>query len=173
LDDEKQYVPQDYVPSQKDNEFFMVLDEAKTLPTWPRFLEEVVKKWDEESLSAFKATPVLIRVLNDHIETGVYDTIMETLEREQLMGRLNGVRYLDAYKKIGDDIQARGGFKNVKSTGKPGSKRVARKDSEAIRRRKQAAAPSKGNAKRISSKDFNPLAMSDEEFEKALGKVLI
>jgi hypothetical protein len=172
-DEEQQYAPKSYVPSNAEAEFYDTIEELRDTPPFARFVDDVIKTWDEDSISALRKSPMLIRVLNDHIDTGVFEIIQQTLERERMMGRLNGVNDLDAYKLVGDAIQAKGGFKQL-GLGKPApAKQKQRQVDPKVKRRKQAASPTKGKSRSVAPEDFNPLAMSDEEFEKTMGKVLI
>jgi hypothetical protein len=106
------------------------------------------------------------------METGIYDLIHKEVENEKLFGRLQGLSDIEAYRKVGDALQARGGFDHLaKGQRSPAvSKVIAPKPMQAqddrLKDKKRAAAPSKSAVSGQVTKEFNPLALSDEEFSK-------
>ena len=170
----------DYKPSVRvvdDREIALdtVLDEIQGTPTYTRTLGIVSKEWDGQSKQTIAEHPQLLRVINDHVDRGIYDVISSEVEREKMLGRLTGLSDLEAYRYVGDAIQARGGFNHLGSSqGKTESTQprvVTPKpkpvESAGLKDKRRAASPSKSGV--VSSgvdPDFNPLAMSDEEFSK-------
>lgn len=165
LDDEVKYSPESYTPTEQEQNLEEVLDSIRHSPSFQRTLDEVGSKWDLESRNILMENPILISKINEHIETGIYDQIMSVVESEKLMGRLNGLSDLAAYKTIGDALQANGKFAHLAKKSQPESKPA--KDPKVVKARKRAAAPPKrslGTGKPPA--EFNPLSMSDDEFEK-------
>ena len=79
---------------------------------------------------------------------------------------------MDAYRKVGDSIQAKGGFdhlakgqQNQPKQSVPTPKPMQVQDDK-LKDKKRAAAPSKPAVTSQPVKDFNPLSLSDEEFAK-------
>jgi hypothetical protein len=105
---------------------------------------------------------------------GIYDLISTEIERERVFGRLKGMSDIEAYKQVGDAINARGGFNHlVKDQGKPAPKAVEvvvpkpkAAEDDALKDKRRAASSTKTAAPGAAVKDFNPLAMSDEEISK-------
>ena len=170
---ETKYVPGSHIPSEADNDFYSTIEELKSSDSFNLFLDDVVKKWDERSITVLRSTPMLIRVLNQHIESGVYDIIMDAIQRERIFGRLDGLTDLDSYKAVGDALQEKGAFKHLAAKANPSKQREQRQVDPKIKRRKQAAASTKGSSRASPKSDFNPLSMSDEEFEKSMEGSLI
>ena len=53
--------------------------------------------------------PVAIKVINDHVASGVYAQVQSIVEKERMLGRLEGLSDLEAYKQVGDVLAAQGG----------------------------------------------------------------
>lgn len=153
------YKPGSHIVSDKEIELDEVLDEIRPTETFQRTIDELTNKWDADSKRVFLDQPQLIKVLNDHMSQGIYDQIMQTVEQERMFGRLRGMSDLDAYKAVGDAIQARGGF------GKPMPASKQQQEAQ-VKDRKRAATPTKAGAPKAPTPEFNPLSLSDAEFEK-------
>jgi hypothetical protein len=161
----EQYQPQSYAPTDQQMAVDEVLESIRDTESYDRTIDELANKWDSESKQVFMQNPQLIRTINEHVAAGVYDQIMNAVESERLLGRLQGLHDLAAYKTVGDAIQANGGFDHLTKKSAPSSNNRKPAQDPKIKARKRAAAPTKRTPKRPQT-DFNPLAMSDEEFEK-------
>ena len=167
------YRPNTYRVDNREIELDQVLDEIQESPAYNRTLEVVSKEWDANSKQTIANAPQLLKVINSHVESGIYDMISQEMERERMFGRLNGLSAIEAYRKIGDAIQARGGFnhlgrqmntapaKQVIVPAKPSQEQVQK-----VKDRKRAASSTTAVAPSQKSPEFNPLALSDEEFSK-------
>lgn len=175
LDLEKDdYTANTYTVDDSDLELDLVLEELQGSTHTPQLIETVAHKWDKASQQFVHQNPELLRVIHDHMASGVYDVITQTLERERVLGRLNGLSDLEAYRHVGDAIQARGGFNHLfpqNSGTAPAPKAEvtpppapAKETPRADKRR--AARSTKAAVAPATPSDFNPLTMSDEEFEK-------
>jgi hypothetical protein len=173
-DNASKYRPSTYMVDEREMELDDVLKELEETPAYARTLEVVGSKWDGASKQAIAAEPDVLRVLNDHIERGIYDRIATRIESERVFGRLKGLTDLQAYRKVGDAIQAEGGFADLghqKQT-KPAVPVVAKPapakvDEAKLKDKKRAAGSTKAAVPgSVVKADFNPLAMSDEEFTK-------
>jgi hypothetical protein len=164
LDEESSYKPNSYAPTESEQALQDVLDDIQHTPSFKRTIDELGNKWDEESKKLLGQKPELIRIINGQIENGIYDQVMGIVESERMLGRLEGLNDLMAYKTVGDALQAQGAFKHLSKESKP--ERKASQDPK-LKARKRAASPTKRAATtKPSAQDFNPLSMSDEEFEK-------
>lgn len=179
LDAEKAsgYKPNIQRVDDREIELDSVLDEIQETPSYNRTLEIVSKEWDAKSKQTIANAPQLLKVINSHVQSGIYDLISQELERERMFGRLNGLSDIDAYRQVGDAIQARGGFDHLGRQGQQAAPqpvvvqpkpKVAQDDK--IKEKKRAASPSKPVAASQIPTDFNPLSLSDEEFSKVANK---
>ena len=176
LDAEKagEYKPKIHSVDDREIDLDTVLEEIQDSPTYTQTLEIVSKKWDGASKQTVASTPQLLKVINDHVANGIYDLINQEVERERMFGRLNGLSDIEAYRKVGDAINARGGFNHlVSNQGKPTQEPVvvqpkpkAPADDKLNEKRRAASSTKPANVSTAAASDFNPLALSDEEFSK-------
>lgn len=181
LDAEKAngYTPNTYTVDDREMELDSVLDSIQETPSYNRTLDIVSTKWDGASKQVIAGAPQLLKVINDHVQSGIYDTIMQEVERGRMLGRLDGLSDIDAYRQVGDAIQARGGFNpkvqgSSPNPGKPApvsgnaAPKPSQADEDRLREKRRAAGSTKPAGSGSVTKEFNPLAMSDEEFIKSV-----
>ena len=172
-----EYKPKIHTVDDREMDLDTVLDEIQDTPSYNQTLQIVSKSWDGASKQVVANTPQLLKVINDHVANGIYNIISEEVERERVFGRLNGLSDIEAYRQVGDAIQARGGFDHLVSQGhqiqpKPAVVQPKPKMGDEGKRRdkrlaagtSQPAAPSKSNS------EFNPLSLSDDEFSKVVNQ---
>lgn len=177
LDAEKAdgYKPTQRTVTDSELELDSVLDEIQNTPSYKRTIEVVANEWDAKSKQIVGANPQLLKVINSHVQSGIYDLITAEVESERVFGRLSGLSDIEAYRQVGDAIQARGGFDHLSAQGqqtkpaapavlKPAPKKVDEQKLNEKRRAASAAKPAAAPA--APAKDFNPLALSDDEFSK-------
>ena len=169
-----EYEPKTHLVDEREIDLDTVLDEIQDTPTYNQVLTLVSKKWDGASKQVVAAQPQLLKVLNEHMANGVYDLISTEVERERVFGRLNGLSDIEAYRKVGDAINARGGFSHLGKPQGPGAKPepviVAPKPKvadSALNDKRRAASAAPAAAPAAATAEFNPLSMSDEDFAKA------
>lgn len=163
-----------YAVDDKEIELDTVLEEIQGSPAYNRTLEVVGNKWDVASKQVIAKEPQLLRVINDHIASGVYDLISTEIERERMFGRLKSVTDLEAYRQVGDSIQARGGFNHLfqknDAPNQPAVPVIVQPkpvvEDTALKDKKRAASPTKPVAPTSLPADFNPLGLSDDDFAK-------
>lgn len=162
--------------SDSELELEAVIEELRTTPTYSKTLQVVSSTWDEPSKQIVADQPNLLRVINDHIASGIYDLVSTEVERERMFGRIDAsVSDIEAYRMMGDKMEERGVFKHLgatapstaqTTTGKPDAIKKAA-DDETRRANRKAAGPTKpAISPKTSADDFNPLSMSDEDWMK-------
>ena len=166
-----EYKPKTYTVDDRELELDSVLEKIQDTPTFQKTLDVVSNKWDGPSKQIVAATPQLIEVINSHMQSGVYDLISTEVERERMLGRLNGMSDIDAYRHVGEAMHNRGAFNTpAKSAAKPAERQPItpkpKADDAAVRAKKLAASTPKAAAPVKNDQDFNPLALSDEDFAK-------
>jgi hypothetical protein len=102
-----------YAVDDQELELDAVLGEIQDSPTYTKTLDVVGNKWDTASKQVIAKTPQLLKIIDDHVSSGIYDVINKEIERETMLGRLKGMSNIEAYKAVGDAIQARGGFNHL------------------------------------------------------------
>ena len=166
------YRPTQRTVDDREIELDQVLEDIQGSPSYSRTLNVVSKEWDGASKQVIADSPQLLKVINSHMDSGIYDLIQKEMENERMYGRLSGLSDLEAYRQIGDAIQARGGFnhigrdvntappKQVAPQSKPSQEQVQK-----VKERKRAASTTTAAPTQQVS-EFNPLSLSDEEFSK-------
>ena len=173
-----EYKPKIHTVDDREMDLDTVLDEIQDTPTYNQTLQIVSKSWDGASKQVVANTPQLLKVINDHVANGIYNIISEEVERERVFGRLNGLSDIEAYRQVGDAIQARGGFNHLGNAQaktvqapvvvQPKPKKV--EDDKLNEKRRAASSTKPANTSQASNDDFNPLSLSDEEFAKFAAK---
>ena len=168
--DNTDYKPNTYTVHDKEIELDSVLEEIQDTSSYSKTIDLVSNKWDEASRKIVVDNPQIIKLINEHVSNGIYAQIDSTIQKERMLGRLNGLSDIEAYRQIGDQIHASGGFANEaqKPTPQPRSTPKPKKQPDPkMASRKKAAAPTKSApTKSTLPADFNPLNLSDEDFEK-------
>jgi hypothetical protein len=173
LEDNTDYKPNDHMVAEQEVVLNEVLSDLKQTDTFDRLAIVISEEWDTASRQVLYQDPGIIRALNDNMQSGVFDQIADEMARERILGRLTGLSDLEAYKTVGDAIQARNGWKQpatgkepsteVQSSQKSGSKRSAKADE--LRTRRRAASSPKGTPSPGHQK-VDLAKLSDEEIEK-------
>jgi hypothetical protein len=178
-DKASEYKPGNHKVNEQELELDDVIADLRGSEHFDRTLAVVASEWDPKSKGVIAATPQILKVINGHMESGIYDLIAAELESERAFGRLKGLSDLDAYKQVGDAIEARGGFKHLnlgssQAQAKPApatpvvvQPKLKPADDDELKNKKRAASGSKAAAPGTSiPADFNPFAMSDTDFAK-------
>lgn len=171
VNDSTEYKPSSYTVDDKELELDAVLEEISSTSAYSRTIDVVSNKWDATSKKVLLSNPTIIKVINEHIDQGIYDQITSVMDKERMLGRLTGLSDLEAYKEVGDMLHAQGKFgvapqaQQAKKIVKPKPK--ASEDPSLVARKKAAGlTQSKPSTSKSSNDDFNPLALDDSEFEK-------
>lgn len=170
------YKPSTYTVDDREMELDAVLDELQSSPAYNQTLAIVSNKWDGASKQVIANSPQLLKVINSHVETGIYDLISKEIESERVFGRLDGLSDIEAYRQVGDAIQARGGFNHLgKPNETPAPKQVIvppkpKVDDDKLREKKRAASSTKPAGSNQVAQEYNPLALSDDAFSKLVNE---
>jgi hypothetical protein len=173
------YKQSSYAVGDQELELDTVLEDLKDTSTYTQTLDVVSNKWDGASKQIVAQHPQLLTVINDHIASGIYGLISNEVERERTFGRLQGLSDIEAYRQVGDAMNAAGRFNHLasKPDGKPASAPVvvapkAKPPVDAKLNEKRRAASSNPTPSPAAGakEDFNPLALSDEEFGKLINQ---
>ena len=175
------YQAKTYAVDERELELDSVLSDLKDSEHYSRTLDVVANKWDAKSKGIISSNPEILKIIHNHVRDGHYDLIEQAMENERMLGRLQGISDIDAYKQIGDALHAKGAFNHLgKATGNSEqttqgtkaqvgntSKKSNTVDQAEIDARKRAAGSTKTAvpSKKLPA-DFNPLNLSDEEFAK-------
>jgi hypothetical protein len=172
-----QYQPGNHSVSDEQIRLTTTLEEIAEDPQGKAFILEIHKTWDDPSKEALWGDPDIVRTLTDQKKNGIYDRIVSEVERRKILGHLTNVPFLKAYETVGMELQSQGLLKPAQpaagdpNSGNPSQNRVVatrRPEARTVsnNERAKAASPTKAAARKPAKPDFNPLALSDEDFEK-------
>ena len=172
-----EYKQTTYTVDDQEVDLDTVLDELSGSQSYTRTLDIVGNKWDSASKGIVAKHPQLLKVINDHVDRGIYDLISTEMERERMLGRLNGLSDIEAYRQVGDAMEAKNKFNHLnagssqdqRKQGQPSktfTPKAKAQESEDLKNKRRAASSTQASSNSKTSSEFNPLAMSDAEFEK-------
>lgn len=164
------YTPNAYTVSDNEVELEQVLENLKDSPVYDTMIDTVGKKWDEPSRQIILQNPDLLYRINEHMNTGIYDQVTAEMEKSRMLGKLRGISDIEAYKTVGDQMAEEGKLimqESSPNTISPAKEDKPKKADPKLASRKKAASSTNTAPSRSSNNaDFNPLNMSDEEFNK-------
>ena len=169
FEDGTEFTPNDHMVPEKEIALDAVLDSIRDTESFSRTAKVITDEWDTASKRVLLDNPQGIKIINDHIASGVYDQIVDVMATERALGRLEGLSDLDGYRKVGDAMYAEGKFgkPNQHSTSPSGNNSqdsAQANGSETVKSRKRAASPTKGSASAGKPK-FDLANMTDEQVE--------
>lgn len=152
--------------SQQEIAVSSAIDDLRDSPSFDRTMEVATGVWDNASQQFIVNNPSVLGVLEQHISSGIFDTVWAEVERLEGIGELAGLNSLEAYKVVGDYLSEQGAFGEADQSTTQTTKAKEQKREE-TNRKKQATQKPKGSTRSSSKKDvINPLSLSDEEFMK-------
>ena len=172
LEAQTDYTPKTYTVSDSEVDLDNVLADLKDTPTYHDTMDIISNKWDDASKQVLVGSPDIIRAINAQVAAGTYEQITKVMETERMLGRLDGLSDIAAYKQIGDMLFQAGKLVGAQpqQESKPEIKapNVSKQANDPkLKARKLAAAGTKAKPASKAPAAFNPLALSDDEFEKA------
>jgi len=168
-----EYKPSTYTVDDKQVELDSVLDDIKDSDGYDRTIDIIGNKWDESSRVFLYENPAEIKFINEHIANGTYDQVNKMVQDQRMLGNLTGVSDVDAYRNVGNYMQQNKLFKGQQSNIQPNlnanvtTETTGTVSDPKLKNRKKAASATKAApSKKEKTSDFNPLALSDEEFAR-------
>jgi hypothetical protein len=174
---EPNYKPGNYQVSDEQMTFSTTLEEVSSDPAGAQIVVAVNRTWDEQSKREIYKDPNILRVLTDHKHNGIYDKISAEMDRRRVLGTLPATMpFLNAYMSVGKELDQRGALTPTapaQAAQNPGQQPQARivetrtaPPKQAPNADKARAASPVSSSPKKAAPDFNPLALSDEEFMK-------
>lgn len=162
------YKPKTYAVDDKEVELDEVLADISDSPSYQDTINIIANKWDDASKRILLSNPQAIKVINDQVANGIYGKITQVVENQRMLGRLGGITDIEAYRQIGDQMAKAGAFnESTPTTANVTPDKSKPKIDAELKSKKRAASSTKGAApNRANPSNFNPLSMSDDEFEK-------
>lgn len=168
------YTPGNYRVSDNEANLTSAIRDVADQDGGPETLQVIEKSWDETSKQFLWENPDVLATFHEARTSGVYDRIVEEMERQITLGMIPAhTPFVQAYKTAGDALTASGVFKapatnqDVSSTSrtpvKVAEKAAIPKPKVANGEQASAAAATKA-ASKPKQQFVNPLSMSDDEF---------
>lgn len=170
VNEDVNYVPEAYTISEKTIDARAILNEIQSTPEGSTTLEILAKDWDSESTKFMWENPQSFQIIHEQRVSGVYDQIMNEIDRQTTLGLLSpNDSIMEKYNIVGNQLV--GGGKPEDTTRKPIDTRVARSSAQRQNTKAQAASSPRGG-KRTSYVLNDLLKLDDDEFVKAMDKML-
>ena len=173
-DEENAYKPTVKTVDDRELELDSVLDEIQGTETYNRTLSIVSQEWDGKSKQVIADTPQILKVINSHVQSGIYDLISKEVESERTFGRLNGLSDIEAYRQVGDRLNEAGAFNHLVQQPRQQTpvapvivapKPKMGNDDKLREKKRAASAPSVASPSKAKP-EYNPLSLSDDDFAK-------
>jgi hypothetical protein len=165
-----EYTPKSHTVGDNEVELDEVISRIQDTSSFADTMFIVSSKWDESSKRSIASAPHQLEVLNEHVANGIYATVTAEVERQRMFGNLLNLSSLDAYKQVGEQLFNEGKItlgQPKKSLSKEVSTKPAIVKVDKNRKdKKLAASPTQHRSTPATETQYDPLAMSDADFEK-------
>ena len=163
---EPQYKEGSHKVSNEEAAFMTVLDDLKQSQDGMQTIKEINSNWDDASKNILWSSPDIMRTIHQQRENGVYQLIVDEMERQRTLGNISPeTPFLVAYKQIGDALVAN----KQKAVPQPVAVKAKTVKTSTVKNNEKAKAAAPNRTTPSAPKRFiNPLAMSDEEFLKQM-----
>ena len=143
-----------------------VLDDLKQSQDGMQTIKEINSNWDDASKNILWSSPNIMRTIHQQRENGVYQLIVDEMERQRTLGNISPeTPFLVAYKQIGDALVAN----KQKTVPQPVAIKAKTVKTSTVKNNEKAKAAAPNRTTPSAPKRFiNPLAMSDEDFLKQM-----
>lgn len=165
------YEPTDHTVDDRQVQLDEVLKDLQDSNSYSTTMDIIGSQWDQASKAKLAKEPNLIADLNANVESGIYDEVQVVLEKERMLGNLEGLSDYEAYEAVGNAMHARGMFKSQQANAKQSQPEPKPEVTNNANELRKAAAPTRASrpTKTAKGSSKNPLSMSDEEFNKLFG----
>ena len=164
--------------SDEEAAFVSVLEDLRSTQEGTDTLRTINSQWDQASKEVLWKHPELMVTIHQQRANGIYDRITAEVDRRRTLGVIPAqMPFLQAYKLVGDELDAVGGFRDLvqpktvqtppSHQAQPVATRVLKPKAPANGDKVSAASPTR-TTPRKAEKIINPLAMSDDDFLKQM-----
>jgi hypothetical protein len=172
----KSYTPQNQIVSDQEVEIDEAFSAIEGSPSQQRTLNVMTKEFDAKSRQVISENPRYIVALNNDIEAGIFDEVMEAVQYRRDMKLVpDGVSdmelYIDTVREIAGSEQTAPTVVNTNEQTKPNNSTQSRE----TRRRKVGMSGNKSSRK-PKKRQYDPieiLGKDDEKFIKEMGMDLL
>ena len=168
---EPAYQPGNHRVSDAEMALQSTLDELMLDPAGQSTIVYVNKTWDAPSKKLLSQEPNLLQAIHEQRQNGIYDTISAEVDRRKMLGLINPAQpFIHVYHAVGRELHEQGLLAPKSAAAAQPSRIVDTRPATRTKPvtnndRARAASPVSTTPAKVAQ-DFNPLALSDEEFEK-------
>jgi hypothetical protein len=166
-DADSTYTPKTSRISDTEMALESVLEAIQETPSYARTLKVVSETWDDASRNVIAADPKIISIINEHIGSGIFDKVINEVERARRFGKLQGVSDFEAYKQMGDYLHSQGQLGQPVPPVKVNADDAQKKEADEKRKaQKKAATITTSKSTPAVKTPSNILSLSDDDFNK-------
>ena len=173
IEEGRQYTPQNHLVTQAEIEIEEALNSIEGSPSQARTLDVMTKQFDAKSRQVISENPRYIVALNNDIESGIYDQVMETAQYRRDMRQVpDNMSDMELYINIVSEAAQN---QNQPAPVLNEQTKPDKPKNSASKRRRVAMGGSRSSSK-PAKKEYDPIevmSMSDDDFEKKFGADLI
>ena len=173
------YKPKSYEVSDSEFNLDQAIDSIRGTDGFEESMKVMGEEWDQKSREIIAENPEIVNVINDHVQSGIFEKVQAEVDKERALGRMTGMSDVEAYREAAGALQKKGILvDNSKETvsketdplKREAGKVTKEKSIAKAKAKKKAAAPSGGGSKTHKiTKDLSSL--SDEEFLREFEKL--
>ncbi len=155
--------------SDQEVNFNSTLQDVMSTPEGMETVKTVNDTWDVESKNYLVQNPEDLRNIHIQMQNGVYKLITDEISRLRTLGQIpSSMPFVEAYRLVGNNILAQKQQQQQVQTTRPAN-RVQSSLSNGNKIRQAGISSNSPKQPRKAGNMINPLAMSDEDFEKQFG----
>ncbi len=160
------YVPGNHSVSDQEMQFQEVLEDMMSSPEGQETVTLVNNSWDQTSKEALYREPSVLKIITEQRSNGIYNRISSEIDRQKILGNLENIPFIQAYKQVGDALHKQGLLTPSESKSTAAEVldvRPATVKNLVVNSDKARAASTVRSSPKSAPAVFNPLTMSDEE----------
>lgn len=174
MESDSSYQPKTYSGGEDNLALEDVITELESSDYADNLADLISNKWGESSKQILRESPALLHIIESHMSNGIYDSIMQRVDKEKMLGNYMGVSDVVAYGQVAEVMNSEGQFDHLKpstqtvqedpkpQTIKRAIKPKSAKPDPNLKRKKATAVTKSKPVKKEPIKDY--LNMSDEDF---------
>jgi hypothetical protein len=173
MESDSSYQPETYSGGEDTLALEDVIADIEQSDYAPEIADLIANKWGESSKDILRTQSGLLKIIESHMQVGIYDSIMERVEKDQMLGQYKNMSDIEVYGQVAEMMNQEGQFshlapaKQEPSKPAPVIKAAARKPKvdPNLERKKATAVTKSSPATKKPEPDY--LNMSDEDFMKS------
>ena len=189
-----QYDVHNHLPDSKDVVIEEIFDTADRLGVGDKLYDELKGRWDGESTEVLMSNKAVQSDIISHLQDGTYDMVLQKIAQKEVYdyaGTFKNKPFIQKYDEIYSDIlreyaskentqqkQQVNEEKTVdtivadKKQQEEYKKKVQQKEQQIDEQRQKASQISRTKKRTAKKQEFDPVKLSDEEFEKFMHQVM-